>query len=585
MRRRWNKLLTASMAVALAAATTACNAGGSTGGSKDGGAATPPEPSKAPAAAEKKHPDKNANGFPWIEGTNGLQLPVSDKQLELKIMIPEHPSFPVRAFDQSPWQQEVTKKTNVKMNLQAVPASNYAEKLNIVLNTRDFPDVIWKTQDDAQINKIGNKAFLAVDDYLKHMPNVSKLLKDNPDIRNMLKADDGKLYILPYIASEQNNMTVLLMVREDLMQKHNLKEPKTYDELYTFLKTLKEKEPNMIGWTGRNYGTATANAHIAIRLAHSWGTGYGPDENAAGFYFDESKGKYAFGPTEDNFRKMLEWLKKLNDEKLLDPENPVQQSKQWEEKMSNSRALMTMEWNSRVKWANDLLNKANKTDRWVGITPPKGPTGKQGFVYRSSVIPGEGLVVNKDVKDPVAVMKFIDFMYSDEGRILYGFGIEGETFKRNGNGTFSWTDNMKEHTTPTGKEGKDLRLDYGWVNNWGKYEINNIEFDAEKKGVTSYVVKKVTPNENNYSDRQSFSRSLQLFVKPYPVLNFSDAQQTTRKSKETQIRDHVLQNVDKFILGARPFSEWDKFKDEIEKLGVQDVLKVYNEAYEVFKKN
>ena len=38
------------------------------------------------------------------------------------------------------------------------------------------------------------------------------------------------------------------------------------------------------------------------------------------------------------------------------------------------------------------------------------------------------------------------------------------------------------------------------------------------------------------------------------------------------------ENITKFVLGQQPLSEWDNYVDQLKKLGIEDVLKVYNDA-------
>ena len=176
-------------------------------------AATTSAPTQAP-----NHADKNSLGGEWLQGTGGLKMPVSDKEVVLKIAMAEHATYPIKSHDSNPWLQNITKLTGVKMDIQAIPQTNYKEKLNIMLNTNDLPDIIWRTEDDAKINELGQKGvFLAYSDYLKDMPNLKRVMDEKTDVKKAYTAANGKMYVLPLLVN--STLTEGLLVREDIMTK------------------------------------------------------------------------------------------------------------------------------------------------------------------------------------------------------------------------------------------------------------------------------------------------------------------------------------------------------------------------------
>ena len=50
----------------------------------------------------------------------------------------------------------------------------------------------------------------------------------------------------------------------------------------------------------------------------------------------------------------------------------------------------------------------------------------------------------------------------------------------------------------------------------------------------------------------------------------------------TAIDTYVQEQSIKFITGDRSLDEWDAYVKEIESMGVQDALKIYNDAYARF---
>ena len=47
----------------------------------------------------------------------------------------------------------------------------------------------------------------------------------------------------------------------------------------------------------------------------------------------------------------------------------------------------------------------------------------------------------------------------------------------------------------------------------------------------------------------------------------------------TSITSFVTENLEKFILGQRPLTEWDNFRAELSELPIEELLAIYENAY------
>jgi putative aldouronate transport system substrate-binding protein len=205
-------------------------------------------------------------GVPVKEGA------LAEKETVLRVLMPEHASYPVKEYKDSPFLQYINDLTNIKLDLLVVPdAGNaYREKLNIMLNGNDIPDIIWSSMDDRLINSLAVRGmFEAYTDHLDIAPNIAKVINTYVDVPKNFSADNGKLYIMPRLTL--NTMTEIFLAREDLLAAEKLSQPQNYDDLYNILKTLHIRYPQMATFINRN-GTE----HIVNRLAYSWGSGYEP---------------------------------------------------------------------------------------------------------------------------------------------------------------------------------------------------------------------------------------------------------------------------------------------------------------------
>jgi putative aldouronate transport system substrate-binding protein len=535
------------VALMLIILTVACSNNGDTNNASNKGDATTP-PASSVDQPEEEAPE-----------SNGLLV---DKETTLQILMEEHASFPVKTYEQSPFTQHVKDVTNIKLDIIPVPDSGdaYKQKLNIILNSSDLPDIIWNSKDDANINSLATKGmFLSYDDYLDELPNIKAALAQFPELRKTISAEDGKLYIMPRLMYD--NMTELFLFRKDILDAEGMEAPKSYDELYLTLKALKEKHPDMIAWVNR-----WGSEHMINRMGYSWGTGFEP--STQGFYLNKEQNRYVYGPSESNFKDMIVWLKKLYDENLLDKEYALRTTQQWEEAFFNEKAIFTIDFIARVEQVNNKYIQNNSSARIAAVPPVVGPTGLSGIYGRSSVLPNSGIAVTADAENPLAAFKFVDWVFSEEGRLISRYGIENESFIRNDDGTVSMTPDMQSTSNPNGKE---LVKDFGWI-----YYLNKYEFPVD------HIKSENQTDENLYFYSRKVMEEANGIVEPDPTLSFKDDQKDIIRNKGTSISDYFKENIDKFIMGARPITEWEQFIEELNKRGLGEVGEVYNAAYQAY---
>ena len=207
---------------------------GSGSGSGGGAAAT-----TGAAGSEAQTADADVDKSSWV----------SEEPVEISIMMTDNANQPLK--QDAPSHEEIFKKTNVKLNIQIVPANGYNEKKSIVLGTNNFPDIIYipNTADIVTYGESG--VFEPLLQYVNEetMPNFYKFWEQYPEMKRYLLNDE--LYVFPVVAREETANGFGPVIRTDLLEKNNLETPETFDELLDTLAKLKEADPSIIPWTGR----------------------------------------------------------------------------------------------------------------------------------------------------------------------------------------------------------------------------------------------------------------------------------------------------------------------------------------------
>ena len=68
-----------------------------------------------------------------------------------------------------------------------------------------------------------------------------------------------------------------------------------------------------------------------------------------------------------------------------------------------------------------------------------------------------------------------------------------------------------------------------------------------------------------------------------PAVSLTDEESETARSPLADIQTYVDENVAKFINGTRSLDEFEIFVSDIENMGIQDIIDVYQTAYERYQ--
>ncbi|HEY9521984.1 MAG TPA: extracellular solute-binding protein [Thermopolyspora sp.] len=481
------------------------------------------------------------------------------------ILYNNHPNYPIK--DDWLFWSELKKRTNVSLTPTVVPLSDYENKRSLVIGAGDAPFIIPKTYPGQETPFVASGAILAVSEYLDLLPNFQdKIAKWNlqADIDTLRQAD-GRFYLLPGV-HEKIWIDYSLAVRTDILDKLGLEIPKTWDEVHTMLKAMKEAYPDKYPFSDR-WSIPTPGGELLRILGDAYGTRGGWNyQNAS---WDATAQKFAFTGAMDQYRQMLQYLNTLVTEKLLDPESFTQQDDAAIEKFVTGKSFVI--GSNAQTLVNDYrppMEKANPKAKIVKIPTPTGPLGDVNVGSRLE----NGIMISKKALDSenfVAMMQFIDWLwYSDQGEEFAKWGVEGVTYTKDASGKFKLAPDV-DFVGLNPKADKHLQKNFGFSNGVFAYG-----------GTTKLLESTFSEEELEFQNVVNARKALPVDP-PYP---FTDEERERATLWETPLKDYVTQNTLKFILGKRPLSEWDAYVKELEGKNMTSYIDLVNTAHERFKK-
>ncbi|MFI9154108.1 extracellular solute-binding protein [Streptomyces sp. NPDC053367] len=487
--------------------------------------------------------------------------------LSFSLLHNDNPVYPMKR-DWLFWK-EVTERTGITLEPLDVPLADYEKKRSVLIGAGDAPFIIPKTYHPSEVAFVSSGAIVPVSDYVHLMPHFRDKVRKwrlEPEL-DSLRQSDGKYYLLPGL-HEKAKANYSLALRTDVLDRLGLALPTTWDEVYDVLRALKAEYPGKYPWTDR-WSTNTPFPCGALfgYLGQAYGVkaGWGYDNIS----YDTEARKFVFTAATDRYRAMVEYVRKLVADKLLDPESFTQQDDQAVQKLLAEKSyVISANPQELVQNYRYNLRKQVRGARIDMVPVPLGPAGPVvlGGARLENGVMISGKALQADTF--VAMMQFVDWLwYSDEGQRLCKWGVPGVTCTASG-GRYR----PKPGISLMGSDPdapKDLQKDFGFFNGVFTYG-----------GSWDLVSSSFSPDERKFQD--AMARREQLPVEPAHPLQSAEQEQATLW--DTPLKDHAIQNTLKFVLGQRPMSEWDAYLAELKARNLQQLVDLHNRAHDRFQK-
>ncbi len=490
-----------------------------------------------------------------------------EKPTTVRVLLSDSATQPLKNYATA--QQATYDETGIKLEYEIVPFSSYDDKKNILLATNNWPDIAYiKVEDVATYAPTG--IFEPLLQYVNEetMPNFYRFWQQYPEMKKYLL--DGELYVFPVIQREESANGFGPVIRADLLAKHNIQTPQTFDELLDVLAQLKKLYPNSIPWTGRK-GTT----QLLKTTSYMLGAGY----EQVGIYYDFDKGKYVFGPASQEFKAVLSYLNKAYSMGVLDPDFATTSSEQMESKLSSGRSFFFLDNSGFGQNYTKALRKlpGNEAATLQIIPIPENSFGQRRAVSYAKELPGRFYAVNASSKKVDEVIKIVDWLYGDVGSDISNYGKEGYSFEYDANGE-------PQFLLPYVEQFRDATPSsyYAVYSDLGITKLNFCLYACNTK--TWFEIEKLLGNWDNVAD-EYWNIVNDDPAYHSPVINPSLSTEQSERTADIlmELNTMLAQEYNKYIMGLEPIEKWDSVIVRCEQLGVRELEKIYNDANNSYK--
>ncbi len=439
------------------------------------------------------------------------------------------------------------------LDLTVIPQAEQSTKWPILFASPDLlPDIMTDSRTACPYrgaDKVAIDINTLVDDY---MPNYKAW-------RDGLDEDDYALYILPNVDTEgkmfsaptsgfeSNGGQHAWIYRKDIFEKHNLKVPTNVDELYEVCVELKKLYPN-------SYPLCMRDLVGKMSIMGPAFGGYWEPE----YYYDYDTETWKHGATEDTMLEAIKFFKKFIDEGLVPPNAVNIAVSEWEELVMSDRGFIVFDFMTRIDNFNSKMSGSGSSFTMSAFEPFALIDGGLARTANTAVASETMFVCNSRNDRRIAnAAKYLDWFYTDEACELLSWGKEGETYNVVDGKKVFITDaenNIPKVLFGFQTSGVGLRKDSA-----SHDATDTAELAAVKPMILSTTMPKLNP-------------------KNYMALAADDMKNVI--DSNVAINNYKNEMLGKFLLGQESLDNFAAFKQSLEALGVNDVLAVYDAAYE-----
>ncbi|PLT45163.1 extracellular solute-binding protein [Paenibacillus sp. FSL W8-1187] len=459
------------------------------------------------------------------------------------------------------WQE----RTGVRLKFVQPPSNQGREAISVLLASDDVPDLIeyeWINYPGGPEKAIQDGHILRLNEAMeKHAPNLTRYLREHPDIDKLVRTADGSYYAFPFIRGDERLLTYQgPIVRKDWLDELGLPVPETIGDWEQALTAFKERKGAQAPLTL----LGTTNPLNGVE----GGAFIGAFGIAKGFYVEE--GKVRFGPAEPGYRDFLQLMRSWYEKGLLDPNFAAVDSVTQDASMTSGRSGASV-WNAGAG-IGSWLPMLRKQDSDAELAAAPYPVLRRGdrpkFGQRAPAVGPSGAVAVSARSERVEeAVRLMDFGYGEEGHMLFNFGAEGKSYELRG-GYPAYTDlifaNPEQLSMPQTLAMYTRASYFGPFVQDIRYQEQYFRLPEQREAVRIW---------SNTDAEEHALPNLPL---------------TERESLElSAIMQEVQAAVDemslKLVLGIEPMAAFESWRGRLEALGIGRALAIQQQALERYE--
>lgn len=470
--------------------------------------------------------------------------------------------------------KRLQEQTNVEIDWTAIPSDQWADKISLNMSDPNkLTDFVFSAGfSDSNLLKYGEfGAIIPLEEYIdNYMPNLKSVFDKYPEYRVMCTDVNGHIWSLPWIEQLGSDKTAIQTVGDmSFINKKwldflGLEIPETVDEFEEVLIAFRDnasdlqKEFQIDGNIIPMSCIVNDGDQDPAILINGFGEGYGDADRGRHIAVTDDQ-EVICAATQEGWKKGIEWLHKLYDEKLIDPEAFTQEWSTYVAKGKSGRYGVCFSWDvGNIDNLNDWVPLPALTADTRNITPQNGS-------YTSGFDRGR-CVVTSVAENPALVCAWLDQMYAP---------IQSP---QNNWGTYGEDDDFDIFEMSTNDQGGEM-LKHAPLGDASPVEVREAESVGGPLAILDeyYDVYVTCPDDAQY--RLNWIKDIytpDMHTKyVYPNIFMSREDTETLSNLQADIEKTINRHKADWIMNGFTDADWEKFKDDLDAYGLEEYLGLF----------
>jgi putative aldouronate transport system substrate-binding protein len=541
-------------------------------------ACTPASPAAAPTQGSAGDPAQPAEGqSSGVTVAPAGQFPIVDEQITLNVLI--LPESNITDYVDNEFTKWLEEKTNIKLDITLAPQDQTEadQKLNAIFASGDLPDIIlnWGNMSLDRQLALGQQGLIVpINDYIEEYGvETKRIFEEMPSAKNALTQIDGTIYSVPDV-NECYHCTHAqkMWVYQPWLDKLGLDVPETTEEFEQMLIAFKTQDPNGNGIADEIplSGNVSWHGSLAEYLMNPF-VYYQMVSSPSGYYIEDGVIKAPF--VEEGWKEGLKYLNRLYAQDLIDPQAFTNTDEQMRVLGENPDvAILGAMPSGHVGIFVEIYGDSGRWLEYTPIPPLEGPTGLRQNPTTTNVTGSGGFLITRANQYPEASFRLADLFLSWEGTTRSYYGIpgvdwdyvkDGEELVSIGGGPAEYKE-LVYHSTPHRQS---------WGQSLPQYRPASYRDSQADTPDAPYEGMLYRWSRDNYAPYD--------VDKTIPPLVITPDQATEMGDLSTTITNLVNESFAAFVIGQRDVDrDWDAYLKTLNDAGLQNLLKMYQDAYD-----
>lgn len=479
------------------------------------------------------------------------------------VTVRDNPSIPTDFLEEGV-MKELEDKYNINIEWEVYTTDDWSTEKNLMFaSPDDLPDAFLGglTISSGDIESYSEQFVELTDLIAEYMPNLSKILEEDGELKAAMTNREGEIYglgkKLPFRPASAN----VPFINKKWLDNLGLEIPDTYKELEAVLQAFKDKDADGDGDPNNEipYSYCGSLNMDARHILAPFGTVVSRQGNYMGI---DINGEPCYLPITENYKEAVKWMHNLYKNGLIDQEHFTQNSSMLTAKIQASGGSQV---GYIFGWTAESAAGAN-ADEFVPMVAVSGPDGNRYVESDPSYldISGNELIITKNCENPELLLQWADEFYTDLVAVQSYYGSIPEQIQDNGD----------ENYTLLPPEGDDSYDYTAWANSLRDYGPKYVSEEFQEKFTL--------PTDGGDGLKLATDVNAEYAIATFPIVKYTEEQASKVGMYATNLTSYVESQYAHWVVDGGVEEEWDEYIATLEKMGVQEYIKMTLEAYDYY---